>query len=382
MTRSLHLFTFIDALGWRIYQQHRDQFLAGELQTREPLGTVFGYSSTCDPTIITGRLPPEHGHFSFFVYDPPRSPFRWLRPLRWLPPGIASRGRVRHHLSKGVGRLLGYSGYFQLYAMPFDKLPYFDYTEKRDIYQPGGINGGVPTIFDVLRQRNIPFELSNWRRSEEENLASLHRAIAAGDIRFAYLYLAHLDGILHRDGTESSAVTQKIAWYDAALRDVLVRARRRYDRVALHVFSDHGMTDVHTLLPLMNQVDALGLRFGEDYAAVFDSTMARFWFLRPRARARLMRLLDNTPGGRLLTDDDLRELHVPTQGQRYGEVFFLLNPGVLLCPSHLGLTPLKGMHGYDPQDASSTAFLGSTETLHSPPRCLSELHGLMLSAIS
>ena len=76
MSRSLSIFVFIDALGWRIYRRHQARFLSGELHTREPLGTVFGYSSTCDPTIITGRLPPEHGHFSFFVYDPAHSPFR------------------------------------------------------------------------------------------------------------------------------------------------------------------------------------------------------------------------------------------------------------------------------------------------------------------
>jgi predicted AlkP superfamily pyrophosphatase or phosphodiesterase len=382
MSRSLDIFVFIDALGWRIQERHRDQFLAGELQTRQPLGTVFGYSCTCDPTIITGLLPPEHGHFSFFAYDPERSPFRWLRPLGWLPSGFTSRGRVRHLLSKGVGRLLGYTGYFQLYAMPFDKLPYFDYTEKRDLYQPGGINSGAETIFDELRRREVAFELSDWRRSEEENLASLHRAIDEEEIQFAYLYLAHMDGILHRDGTRSDAVTQKIKWYDAELRKVLARARGRYERVRLHVFSDHGMTDVHTELPLMDQVEALGLRFGEDYAAVFDSTMARFWFLNERARSPVMRLLENTPGGRLLTDDDLRELHVPTQEHRYGEVFFRLDPGVLLTPSHLGVKPLKGMHGYDPSDADSTAFFGSTEALSTPPRQLEDLHGLMMASLS
>lgn len=382
MPRRLSIFTFIDALGWRILQRHKDAFLADRLRIRQPLGTVFGYSSTCDPTIISGRLPPEHGHFSFFAYDPVRSPFRWLTPLGLLPRALMDRGRVRHHLSKWVGRLLGYTGYFQLYTMPFDKLPLFDYTEKRDIYQPGGLNGGVDTIFDVLRARGRPFYLSDWRRSETDNLAALRAAIGVGQIDFAYLYLAHLDGVLHRDGTQAESVAEKIAWYDHQLRDLLSLAETRYDEVHLHLFSDHGMTDVHRLLPLISHVEELGLDYGQDYVAVYDSTMARFWFLRPGVRQRIRDKLDSVAGGRVLTDDDLERFHVSFPDQYYGELFYLLDPGVLLCPSFLGVTPLKGMHGYDPEDPDSVAFFGSTEQIAQPPRGLADLYGLMYAAVA
>jgi hypothetical protein len=47
---------------------------------KHPLQTVLGYTSTCIPTILTGKSPQEHGHFSFFYYDPHESPFRLCRP--------------------------------------------------------------------------------------------------------------------------------------------------------------------------------------------------------------------------------------------------------------------------------------------------------------
>lgn len=92
MSRTLNLFTFIDAFGYRIWERYGSEFLPDRLQTSKPLGTVFGYSSTCDPTIISGELPTSHGHFSFFAYDPVRSPFRWMRTLRFLPQGFMNRG--------------------------------------------------------------------------------------------------------------------------------------------------------------------------------------------------------------------------------------------------------------------------------------------------
>src|SRR5947209_16258995 len=95
---KLSLFVFIDAFGWELLQ--RNSFLDDVLQTKAPLGTIFGYSSTCDPTILTGKLPREHGHFSFFYHNPSGSPFRICRLLRFLPAFVTRRGRVRRLMSR------------------------------------------------------------------------------------------------------------------------------------------------------------------------------------------------------------------------------------------------------------------------------------------
>ena len=95
--RKRRLVIFSDALGWT--QAKRRNFLADLLPHRAPCGTVFGYSASCDPSILTGTLPAEHGHFSFFVYDPARSPFRWAKTLGCLPQKIAANHRVRNRVS-------------------------------------------------------------------------------------------------------------------------------------------------------------------------------------------------------------------------------------------------------------------------------------------
>lgn len=377
MSRRLALFTFIDAFGWEILQTHR--FLGDERVVSHPLTTIFGYSATCDPTILTGALPRDHGHFSFFTYGPDRSPFRTARLFCCLPQAIARRGRVRHFISKWYGRYLGFTGYFQLYNMPFRRLHLFDYTERRDIYQPGGINGGQPTVFDHLRRRRIPFFLADWRRGEEANLKALEAAIQSGRIRFAYLYLAAMDAVLHADGTRSRRVDDKIAWYDARLRGMLAAARRVYDEVNLYVFSDHGMTDVRETCDLMARIEALPLRFGRDYAAVYDSTMARFWFLKPGARETILAALHDEPLGDVLSDETLSAWGCDFPNRVYGDLFFLMKPGVLLNPSFMGEFRLAGMHGYDPNDRDSTAMFLATCRPPVIPRRLDDLFHLMIA---
>lgn len=382
MSRKRHklsLCVFIDGFGWEILQDH--SFLEDVLTTRKPLDTVLGYSSTCIPTILTGKMPREHGHFAFFCYDPRRSPFGPYRYLSLLPRFITRRGRVRRAMSKWLERSLGYTGYFQIYSMPFEYLPLFDYSEKRDLYQQGGINSGVPTIFDFLRSEEVPFHLSDWRAREEDNFLSLEKTLQDGRVDFAYLYLGGLDGVLHAHGTQSPEVAEKIAWYDRELRRLVDVARANYQDLRLFVFSDHGLADIHDTCDLMTRVDSLGLRFGVDYAAAYDSTMARFWFMDPSAKERVLRVLEAEPRGRVLSDRDLKGYGCDFPEAKFGELIFLLDPGVLLCPSFMGEKPIAAMHGYAPEHKDSLAMFATSSSIESPPRRLDDLYGLMQAEV-
>jgi predicted AlkP superfamily pyrophosphatase or phosphodiesterase len=373
--RKLALFVFIDAFGYAALK--REPFLDDVLTHKGPLGTIFGYSSTCDPTIITGLMPRDHGHFSFFAYNPSASPFRACRILSLLPRSITRRGRVRRLISRGIKRLYGYTGYFQIYNMPFDLLPLFEYTEKRDLYQPGGINSGARTIFDDLRDRGIPFYLSEWWKPEEHNLATLKQDLKQGEIAFAYLYMAQMDATLHQYGPECHQGATKIRWYDARIRELLELAQAKYDTVNLYVFSDHGMTACHEDCDLIPRISRLGLKFGKDYAAVYDSTMARFWFLNDRAEAPIRQALAEEARGKVLAPETCRAWGCDFKNNRYGDLFFLMQPGVLLCPSFMGATHLAGMHGFAPDDKDSIAMFGTNVELPVMPRRLDDLFGLM-----
>lgn len=369
---KLTLFVFIDALGWEVLKDRK--FLAYELPYRRKLRSVFGYSSACVPSILSGLQPREHGHWSFYFVNESNSPFKGYRWLRFIP--FQQRGRVRNYLSRWLKRRLGWSGYFQLYNMPFPYLDRFDYCEKRDIFAPNGINQGEQ-IFEQLEQKNIAFHVSDWRLSEAENLASLQNDIETKKPRFAFLYMADMDALLHRVGKEDESVDAKLAWYEYQLREVLATADSHYDQVDTFVCSDHGMSTVKQSVDLMSCIEALPYQYGKHYLAAYDSTMARFWFRSSSAKNEITDLLAKNEHGRILTQQELIDLGCDFENHKYGETIFLLDPGKIICPSHMGTKPVTGMHGYHPDDADSDAVLLSSKAPATNPLSITDLNLLM-----
>lgn len=377
--RPLHLFVFADALGWKLAQ--RRSFLSDLLPHRSAVETLLGYSCTCDPTILTGAEPDEHGHFSFFTFDPKNSPFGWARPLGWLPDAIAAHHRVRNRVSQFAGKRLGYTGYFQLYSVPFSRLPWLDYTEKRDLYEPGGIIGGQETIFAKWSRAGLPWVRSDWRRSDADNVEHLRQEIQRGQVQAAYLFTAGLDAIMHRHGTSHPEVDAAFNRFEGWLRELWTLGHRHYSEVRLHVFSDHGMTDTVSASRMMPEFEALGLQYGRDYAAAWDSTMVRFWFPGgDTVRNRVESWLRHRSEGAIVSDEQLSHWRCLFPDRRYGELFYLLRNGTIFAPSYMNRGFVRGMHGYSPNDPDSAACLLSSHAPASPVTRLSHLHGLMQAA--
>src|SRR5439155_11611766 len=312
---------------------------------RRRLTSVFGYSSACVPSIVSGAWPVEHRNWCYFVYNPKNSPFKALRPLRFLPAAITSRRVFRRWLSKFVKAQLSFRGYFDLYNMPFKYLPLFDFTEKKSPLLPGGMNRGA-NIFDFLEIREIAYHVSDPGKAEVENLSDLTAEIQAEAIDFAFVYWPELDGILHMAGNQAPAVAAKLMVYEQWIHTLLAMARRRYEEIRLYIFSDHGMANCTELLDLRAKIEALGLRMGQDHAVVYDSTMARFWFFNQRARELIVQQLSQVPQGRILPDEELEQLHTLFPDRYFGELIFLVREGVLIVPSDMGERPIRAMHGY------------------------------------
>jgi predicted AlkP superfamily pyrophosphatase or phosphodiesterase len=350
----LSLFVFVDACGWEIIKDH--PFARKHAPERRKLRSVFGYSSACIPSILSGRWPVEHRNWCYFVYDPEHSPFRALRHLRWLPRALTSRRFFRHRLSRALKVHLKFRGYFDLYNIPFEYISLFDFSEKKNPLQPEGLNQG-PNIFDHMKERGIAWHVSDPKLGERQNLDGLLSDIRGEKIDFGLLYWPDLDGLLHRVGNTSPEVPAKLNAYEPWLDELMACAHEHYGEVLLTVFSDHGMANCDRMLDLRALLDPLGLRMGVDYAVVYDSTMARFWFFDDRARALVTERLKGVPEGRILPDAELEELGALFPDRYFGELIFLVEEGVLIVPSHMGERPIRAMHGYHPDAPHSYASM-------------------------
>ncbi len=378
--RRLHVFVLIDALGWQVIEG-RD-FLTDILPHRTRLRTVLGYSSAAIPTILTGVPPAKHQHWNLFYYDPTGSPFRWLRHLRFLPDAVLDH-RVTRKLLKEMGRrLLGLGPLFECCVSP-RILHLFNWVERRNIYDRRGIVG-APSIFDRLAEEGIPYRVYSYHDgSDDEILRGAKRDLETGEADFFFVYLSEMDGFLHHHRHEPSQVETRLGWYDARLRELFRTARRVDPEASLTVFSDHGMTPIRRKYDLLEEIDGLGLRMPDDFLAVYDSTMARFWFFSTKARNKVTAALSAVRCGHILTDAELEKLGVLFPDGRYGELVFLLNPGCLFERSDFngrGWSP-AAMHGYHPDDPDSDGIFLTNQPPAEAVQRIQDVFGCMQAAM-
>jgi hypothetical protein len=374
MKAILPLFILVDACGWEIMRERK--FLEDLAPRRRRLESVFGYSSTCVPSIVSGRWPGQHRNWCYYAYDPAGSPFKHLKPLRWLPRALTSRRRVRRLLTQLARRNIGFEGYFDLYNMPFEHIGLYNFTERKSPLRPKGMNQGT-NIFDFLETNKINYFASDPDKSEKENLAGLLGEIEKGEIDFSFSYWPALDGLLHRVGNKSPEIAPRLREYEDWIAKVCQAAGRQYEEVRLYIFGDHGMANCDQLLDLKAKIETLPLQMPRDYAVVYDSTMARFWFFNDQARQTITSALNGVPEGRIVPDDELKKLGAYFPDKYFGELIFLVKEGVLIVPSHMGERPIRAMHGYHPTDPHSFAALFSNQEIPESITAIPHMYHLM-----
>ena len=383
MTKLDHLevFVLIDALGWTNIDG--GDFLSDLLPYRQPLRTVLGFSSGAIPAILTGLPPALNGHWNLYYYDPKGSPFRWLRYFGFLP-NWALDHRVTRKIMKELGRrVLGMGSGFECCVSP-RFLPFFNWVEKRNIYEQNGITG-APSIFDQLAAAGVPYRAYSYHHwTDEQILQNGMRDVKSGQVDFLFLYLSEMDMFLHMNCPDQARIQQRLREYEVRLRELFQAALEHDPSAGFTIISDHGMTPVRQGYDLVGVVDSAGFKMPDDYLVVYDSTMARFWFFNEEARRGISGALRNTPCGRLLSDAELQELGVFFPDRRYGELVFLLNPGWLLERSDFNGPSWKpvGMHGYHPDDRDSDAIFLSNRRPSEALRSVMDVHECMREAAS
>ena len=374
----VNIFFFIDAMGAQVVQ---DQPVIRDLaENFRSLRSVFGYSSACVPSILTGRFPEEHLHWSYFTYSGPGTGLKVPSWLKIIPTFIRDRGRVRGKLSAPVARANRINGYFQMYMMPIDHLHHYGHCEPNDIFEPGGMNRGE-NIFDHLRRQGTACWISDWHRSPEENWRGLQEAAKDSSKTFLLIYDGAMDAWLHDHTRDSPRLAERLAVVRQQIDAVLSAARANHDDVIFHVFSDHGMSTIRETLDPFPILERSRLQMHRDYHCVVDSTMIRLWYPNDQAKRAVQGALEGVSGLSHLDDSFMVEERCAFPDNRFGDDFYLAEPHLLLVPSHLGNKPMAGMHGYSCDDEDSDASFLSNDAAAAPD-CIVDLYQLMAAAAS
>ncbi len=382
--KKTHVYMFVDALGWEIVSKYN--FLENTLPYRQKVEMQFGYSSAAVPTILSGKYPQEHKHFSFFYYNPQSSPFKKFKYLKYFfgagvhPKCLLNRGRIRRIISRITAKFLKYTGYFSLYSVPFNKLPYFDYCEKTDIFAQGGLSP-VENIYDVLKNSGLKFHISDWRKSEDENIALAQQAIA-DNTDFLFIYTGAFDAFMHDNVFNESAIKTKLAEYELKVNSILHTLANTGKDFNFTIISDHGMTPTSEVCDLMRIVKNLNLKFGKDYVAFFDSTMARFWYPTnsQEVKTKIQKALSACKG-HFLSKTEKQNYGIDFNDNQYGQDIFITDEGVQISPCDLGAKALNGMHGYMPTAKDSYACMLSNTEPKFEPKHIKDFFTLMKSDI-
>ena len=143
-----------------------------------------------------------------------------------------------------------------------------------------------------------------------------------------------------------------------------------------------GMLPCSGSVDLKKAVDGLNLKYGSDYIAFYDSTMARFWYMNSSAKERIRAEL-STPkySGGFISGEQKNEYGILFEDGRFGEDIFLLNGGFQIAPSYISVKPFKASCGYSPDIEGTRASFLSTRNPEFEPESVSDFFMLMKSDI-
>ena len=340
----------------------------------------FGFMSTSGA--IFAGLPPEASGLSHkFCLNREDSPFRFVKSL---PPFLKRRNPLEP--AGGLGKMsislwlrlkerggaLSYYGSSEM--IPPLLLPFFDFGQKKRPDQEGFVPSA--SLFEILKKEEKKWlylgfarPRSFWeygqkfvqklvlKRFDDDQylIGSLKRFIKGDDYDFIYLHLNLLDSLGHCFGTASPEMEEGIKIMDRRIEELYNLFKTKYPSLNLILVSDHGMTAVKGSIDIWKLILKFKLKIGRDFIPFLDATMARFWG-EAKALDYIKTELAGLKGGRFLNSEDLAQFKIRFRDNRYGDLFWVCEEGLVLSPNFFDEVPIRGAHGYLPGTKSDYAF--------------------------
>ena len=242
------------------------------------------------------------------------------------------------------------------YKIPLQLLPFLEPTESKYKYDSDEFFGDL-NLFSKLNSVGVSYDLSMFVEdnkivgTDDSRMSDLLDKVVSKKLQdFTMLYLGYGE-IAHFTGTESPYFHEKLKGYDSKLEELYLALEDNYDDFDLLIVGDHGMIDVNSsinMYPVLSQMEEeLNLTRFEDYLFFLDSTLLRIWVkqekmhLLPEINTFMVKALGESYEAEEKCIDYLNQFK-----KDYGDLIYMLKPGVMFFPDFFNQKVNKGMHGY------------------------------------
>jgi predicted AlkP superfamily pyrophosphatase or phosphodiesterase len=346
----------LDACRADYFNEVNTPFLQGLIQEglSGRVAPTFGFEP--DAAYLAGLYPDEADAGMHFCYASGTSVFRFGR---FLPPGLDRlpdilQKIIRRLFAEGVRRTTNSSRIKYLphsSRIPFSMMRYFDIAEKHLFTEIGYLQGRG--IFNAVRKQNKSF-LYLGAPTQPTSADLILKEVKAKSVKNLYdlifLHIGDLDAVGHRFGPRSKEIAETLQRIDSVLSTIWTHLELLYGEINFVLIGDHGMAEVREIVDIGKLLKKTNLKIGKDYLYFLDSTFARFWFCNGKARHRVSEILHEVGKGHILTQEEKNRYHLNYPHNKYGDLIFLVDPGVLIFPNFWNIkTSEKGMHGYAPE---------------------------------
>jgi hypothetical protein len=329
----------------------------------------------CERTEILSGVPPnKSGYFTAIGYDPKNSPFRNFRGL-WFLSAVekilhlsiskmnVNIGELFSRLYRRVLRSTFLKRNMGIYRIPINLLKYFALTEDGEKNES---NGGIKfkSILNLMEEKAVEYYQGSFTsldmppNGDDKNRMRL--ALIAAEKSEAELFLVYItiiDSVGHDYGPESIEMKNALKKIDGELNDFVQECEKISPGNDYIFLGDHGMVTVESHFNAEEEIlfiaGKYGMKLGRDYLMFLDSTVVRLWAQNPHASMDdFIYDIEKSEAfqthGIFVDDEKKKEIELPLDDERYGQVLWIANPGVLVFPDYFHRnTPSKGMHGYD-----------------------------------
>lgn len=273
-----------------------------------------------DPTILTGRYPHEHGMWQLEINTENANGAFKEDSIDRLPDIVTTTFQCLVHLI---------TGNYDLAAIPrwrrkrfiFRKTRYYERTVDKFL----NLNG-VDTIFNMIGSDNCNFVYLRRLNELNDSFGKFFQK----ENKLEFFEVHALDTIQHWNLDDIG----KLMGYYKLIDDYV---KHLYEKCAVRgvtfaLLSEHGMEPVRGFIDITKKLKSLGIPRVE-YTYYIEAPKTRFFFHSERAREKILDLLNNLDNGEVLSYKDLHKYNVKFEGDKWGEYYFIANPGYIFFPN-------------------------------------------------